>query len=374
MKVLVVSGIWPPDVGGPASHAPEIADGLTARGHSVEVVTTASAPPEVRPYPVRHVSRSLPPGLRHAAVAALVARRSRVSDVVYATSMVGRSSFAARAPLVVKVAGDPAYERSLRRGLYIGTLDEFQDAHVGRRAELLRTWRTVTARRAACLLCPSSFLRAVVLSWGIAPERVSVLPNAAPPVPSLPSREELRRRLGVDGNVLAFAGRITRAKSLETALEALRGLDDVTLLIAGDGEERVRLEGLAGDNVRFLGAMGRDDVLELFAASDAALLSSSWENFPHALVEALAVGAPVIATRVGGVPEIVDNGVNGLLVAPGDPEALVDAIRRFFGDLALRERLRVAAAPSVERFSQEAVLDRLENALERAASKLPFGR
>jgi hypothetical protein len=152
VKVLVVSGIWPPDVGGPASHAPEIADGLTARGHSVEVITTASAPPEVRAYPIRHVSRSLPPVLRHAAVAALVARRSRVADVVYATSMVGRSSFAARAPLVVKVAGDPAYERSLRRGLYTGTLDEFQDARVGRRAELLRTWRTVTARRAACLL------------------------------------------------------------------------------------------------------------------------------------------------------------------------------------------------------------------------------
>jgi glycosyltransferase involved in cell wall biosynthesis len=203
---------------------------------------------------------------------------------------------------------------------------------------------------------------------------VSVLPNAAPPVPSLPPREELRRRLGVDGNVLAFAGRITRAKSLETALDALRRLDDVTLLIAGDGEERARLESVAGENVRFLGAMGRDDVLELFAASDAALLSSSWENFPHALVEALAVGAPVIATRVGGVPEIVDDGVNGLLVPRGDPEALADAIRRFFGDPALRERLRAAAAPSVERFSQEAVLDRLEDALERAASKLPFGR
>jgi glycosyltransferase involved in cell wall biosynthesis len=374
VKVLVVSGIWPPDVGGPASHAPEIADGLTARGHSVEIVTTAASPPEARPYPVRYVSRSLPPGARHAAVAVLVARRSRVADVVYATSMVGRSSFAARAPLVVKVAGDPAYERSLRRGLYTGRLDQFQHARVARRVQVLRAWRTVAARRAACLICPSDFLRGIVLSWGIAPDRVSVLPNAAPPVPTLPSRDELRSRLGVDGNVLAFAGRITRAKSLETALDALARLNDVTLLIAGDGEERGRLERLAGDNVRFLGAIERDRVLELFAASDAALLSSSWENFPHALVEALAVGVPVIATRVGGVPEIVEDGVNGLLVPPGDPEALAETIQLFVGDRELRERLREAAARSVARFSQEAVLDRLEATLERAAAKLPFGQ
>jgi glycosyltransferase involved in cell wall biosynthesis len=372
MRVLIVSGIWPPDVGGPASHAPEIADALSARGHSVEVVTTASGTPEPRLYPVRHVSRSLPVGLRHAAVAPLVARRAHAADVVYATSMVGRSSLAARAPLVVKVAGDPAYERSLRLGLYAGSLDGFQHAPVGRQARILRRWRTVTVRRAACLLCPSEFLRNIVLSWGIPAERVSVLPNAAPPVPALPSRDQLRRRLDVEGNVLAFAGRLTRAKSLETALAAVARVGAVTLLIAGDGEERQRLEGLAGESVRFLGALSRDEVLELFAASDAALLSASWENFPYTRVEALAVGAPVIATRVGGVPEIVDDGVNGLLVEPGDPDALAQAIRRFFGDSALRAQLSAGAAGSVARFSQEAVLDRLEQVLARAVSKLPF--
>lgn len=372
MKILVVSGIWPPDIGGPASHAPEVADELLARGHAVEVVTTASNPPAARPYAVRHVSRSLPAGARHAAVAALVARRSLAADVVYATSMVGRAAFAARAPLVVKVAGDPAYERSLRRGLYTGTLEDFQHALVRPSVQALRAWRTVTARRAACLLCPSDFLRSIVLSWGIAPERVAVLHNAAPSLPELRSREELRRSLGVDGRVLAFAGRITRAKSLETAIDALGRVDGVTLLIAGDGEERERLERSAGENVRFLGTLARESVLELFAAADAALLSSSWENFPHTLVEALAAGAPVIATRVGGVPEIVDDGVNGLLVPPDDPDALARAIRSFFDDPELRDRLRAAAKPSVARFSRDAVFDDLEEKLARAASKLRF--
>ena len=129
-----MSGIWPPDVGGPASHAPEVAAGLTAHGHTVEVVTTASAPPPVQSYRVRYVSRSLPAGARHAAVSALVARAARRADVVYATSMLGRTTVGTtftRTPLVMKIAGDPAYERSLRRGWYSGTLADFQHAQLG---------------------------------------------------------------------------------------------------------------------------------------------------------------------------------------------------------------------------------------------------
>jgi len=108
-------------------------------------------------------------------------------------------------------------------------------------------------------------------------------------------------------------------------------------------------------------------VLELLAAADAAVLSSGWENFPHALIEALAVGTPVIATGAGGVLEIVDDGENGLLVPPDDPEAFAAAIRRFFADEGLRERLRAAARGSVARFAPEPVYARLEELLEEAA-------
>ena len=89
-------------------------------------------------------------------------------------------------------------------------------------------------------------------------------------------------------------------------------------------------------------------MLRLFRAADASLLPSAWENFPHTVVEALAVGCPVIATAVGGVPEVVRDGENGLLVAPGDPAALAAAISRFFGDGELRARLSEAAARSVD--------------------------
>jgi glycosyltransferase involved in cell wall biosynthesis len=109
-------------------------------------------------------------------------------------------------------------------------------------------------------------------------------------------------------------------------------------------------------------------VLELFAAADAAVLSSSWENFPHSVVEALAVGTPVIATAAGGVPEVVRDGENGLLVPVGDAVALADAIRRFLAEPDLQRRLRAGAAPSVERYRPDELLAALEDALVEAAA------
>jgi glycosyltransferase involved in cell wall biosynthesis len=108
-------------------------------------------------------------------------------------------------------------------------------------------------------------------------------------------------------------------------------------------------------------------VLRLFRAADASVLPSAWENFPHTVVEALAVGCPVIATAVGGIPEVVRDGENGLLVPPRDPGALASAIERFFGDAELRGRLAGGAARSVEGSSEEAVFTAIESELEQAA-------
>jgi glycosyltransferase involved in cell wall biosynthesis len=375
VRVLIVSGIWPPDVGGPASHAPDVAQFLRGRGHEVEVVTTADAPPAARAYPVRAVPRHHPVGVRHYRGAALVRRRARAVDVVYTTGMFGRSAFGAtlaRTPYVVKLTADPAFERSRRRGLAGGNVDEFQQRRGGPAIALLRVARDIELRHAAHVFTPSAYLRELALAWGVRPERVSVLPNPAPALPALRPRDELRRAFDLNGATLAFAGRLTAQKSLERALEAVAGAEAVSLVIAGDGPEREPLEQRArelgiADRVSFLGAQPRERIVELFHAADATVLSSSWENFPHTVVEALAVGTPVLAMEAGGVAEVVRDNVNGLLVAPGDTAALGDAVRRYFGDDGLRERLRGAAAASVVEYAPERVFGELEATLQRVA-------
>jgi phosphatidylinositol alpha 1,6-mannosyltransferase len=208
----------------------------------------------------------------------------------------------------------------------------------------------------------------MALGWGVSAERALVIPNPAPELPVLPSRDETRAALGIEGPTLAFAGRIGRQKSLEVGLEAVAQVAGVSLVVAGDGPEKEELERRAPDRTRFLGPLPREEVLRLFRAADATLLSSAWENFPHTVVESLAVGTPVIATNVGGVPEVVNDGENGLLVAPGSATALASAITRFFGERGLRERLAAAAAPSVAGYGREAILSRIEAVLVEAAA------
>ena len=213
-------------------------------------------------------------------------------------------------------------------------------------------------------MTPSAYLRELAIGWGVRADRVTLLPNPTPPVSGLPPHEELRKQFGLTGPTLVFAGRLTAQKSLDLGIEAARRAG-VDLVIAGDGPDREALEALGYG--RFLGALPRQKVLELFRAGDASLLSSSWENFPHTVVEALAVGTPVIATRTGGVAEVLEDGVNGLLVEPGDVEALTAAIDRFFLDPALAGILTDNAVESVADYAPDRVYGRLERILIAAA-------
>jgi glycosyltransferase involved in cell wall biosynthesis len=235
---------------------------------------------------------------------------------------------------------------------------------------LLRASRNRALRRAAHVVVPSAYLRDLALGWGVAPDRLTVVPNPAPPLPPLPDRDAARGALGLDGVTLAAAGRLTRQKALADAFAAVARVDGVSLVVAGDGPERGALERRAAElgldgRVRFVGPLARTEVLTLFRAADAALLSSAWENLPHSVVEALAVGTPVVATAVGGVPEVVRDGENGLLVAPGDVAALADAIRRV-SEPGLRDALAANATASVAGLDERRLLERIVRLIESA--------
>jgi glycosyltransferase involved in cell wall biosynthesis len=312
--------------------------------------------------------------LRHLAVVREIAAAAHDAQLVYATTMVRRAALAAtlaRRPLVVKLVADEAYERALRSGRFAGTLEDFQRLEGGPRVRLVRVTRTTALRRAARVVVPSAYLRDLALGWGLRPERLTVVPNPAPALPTLPTRDQARTAHGMRGFTLVAAGRLTPQKALGDALAALARARAVELIVAGEGPERDALERRArelgvADRVRFLGGRSRDDVLGLFRGADAAILTSAWENLPHSILEALAVGTPVIATAVGGVPEVVRDGENGLLVPSGNVEAIAAAIDRLCANPTLRASLAAAAAPSVADLAEARILRRIVDEIERA--------
>ncbi len=184
--------------------------------------------------------------------------------------------------------------------------------------------------------------------------------------PDAAVRERLRGELGLSAERFAWlaVGRLEEQKDVPNLLAAAEGLSDaaVTLLV-GEGPLRAELEarrdalGLDADRVRFLGP--RSDVADLLRAVDGYVMSSAWEGLPLVLLEAAASGLPIVATRVGGNDEIVEDGVSGRLVPPGDPGALAAAMNDTMAMAAERRAAwgRAGRARIEREFDIERVVD-----------------
>lgn len=175
--------------------------------------------------------------------------------------------------------------------------------------------------------------------------------------------------------LLLFVGRLQPWKGVETAIRALGRLPAARLLIAGDGEDRPRLEGIAAElglqsRVDFLGPLPRSDLPRLYSSVDLLLATShASETFGIGPVEAQACGLPVVATRFGGFPEVVAEGVTGLLTPPRDPVALADAVTALLDDPPRRAAMAQAAPGWAAQFAWPAVADRIEAVYREALAR-----
>ncbi len=194
-----------------------------------------------------------------------------------------------------------------------------------------------------------------------------------PVLPDLGLR--VRLDLPPDSALLLWVGRLQPWKGVETAIRALLELPGASLLIAGDGEDRQRLETLAGEiglsgRVRFLGAVPRAELPRLYASVDLMLATSfASETFGIALVEAQACGLPVVASRWGGFPEVINEGHTGLLFPPQDASALAAAAGALLNDPEHRRIMAEAGPAWASQFAWSAVADRVEQAYRIALAR-----
>jgi glycosyltransferase involved in cell wall biosynthesis len=234
-----------------------------------------------------------------------------------------------------------------------------------------RTRNGLCVRQVDRLLAVSGWVRRrLIESDHVPPGKVTVLLNGVD-LSRFRQEEEgsrpIREHLGLplDRRVVTCVGQLIDFKGINYLVDAadlLRDREDLFFLIVGDGDrrsaldEQVRRLGLE-DRVRLLGK--RDDVHDLLSASDLFVCPSVWdEALGYVILEAMAVNLPVVASRVGGIPEVVRDGENGLLVAPRDPAALASAIAGLADDAGRRERMGQAARRLIEEsFSLERAID-----------------
>ncbi|MFL5738477.1 MAG: glycosyltransferase family 4 protein [Actinomycetota bacterium] len=368
-RLLIVTGIFPPDVGGPATHAKDLFDELTERGHVVRVVTlwdgrTLDARGRVARFP-----RRWSPVRRSVAVTRWIARYAGRFDAIYATGLHTEAVIGGRiagVPVVVKVVGDPVWERGRRRGWTREGFDAFESHRPRHPALRLLAWmRDATLRHAAAITAPNVQLAALIDRWLGGPSGTAVIENGV-------RTDELGRRAAAverGGFRAAFVGRLVAHKQVDRVLEAIARSPGWELDVVGDGPERARLESRAaglgvGERVTFHGDVPHERVARVLAAADALVLASDYEGLPHVVLEALAVGTPVVAPVVGGVGDVVEDGVSGLLLPSSDAGALARALSAWNDDASLGPRLSAGAFAVGTRWTFDRTADEVLSLVE----------
>ena len=367
MDICIITGIFPPDIGGPATYVSRLADSLQQQNFSVRVLTLGDDAAAF-PFPVKRVSRALPLPLRLFLLFWTFLRHGWSSDVWYINGLEFPAVLAGkllRKRMVMKVVGDYAWERAMNAHLTQDSIDEFQKKTQARKVEVHKALRAWCAKQVERIVTPSNYLKSLVCGWGIPEERVHVIYNAVEELPGrLRTRSEVRKQLGVseDETLLITVGRLVKWKGIEQLLLIVSELEpSVKLLIVGSGPEKNKLTELVetlnlASRIRFLGKAPRKEVLEFVQSADLFLLNTAYEGFSHVLLEAMMVGTPVITTDVCGNPELVHHQENGLLITPGDSEELKQQILRMLDDTHLQKQCRENGALVIRQYPWEQLL------------------
>ena len=375
MKILIATGIYPPDIGGPATYSKLLKEELPGQGIEVTVVTFG----KLKKYPWV---------LRQPVYFIKVLLAARNADIIYAQDVLnsGISALIAgklwKKKFLLKIVGDYAWEQGVGRFGVKEILDDFlenlpaQAGKYGFKVELFRKLERRVANNAEKVIVPSNYLKKVVLKWGVDPQKIIVIYNAfdAPQGTSASiSKEDAKKQIGLEGKIIVSAGRLVPWKGFDALIEIMPELskkfDDalderagLKLIIIGEVPERNRLESVRNrawlvEKVIFTGALSRDAVLDYLRAADVFALNTSYEGLSHQILEAMALGVPVVTTDVGGNPELVIDGITGFLVEFNDKFAFAEKIDKILSDKSFATAMSENAKKKAEEFSKERMIN-----------------
>lgn len=375
MKILIITGIFPPDIGGPATYVPQIASALLASSHQVTVITLSDYldhQDDVYKFKIVRLPRKINKIKRFALIINNIIALSQDADLLFVNGLALEAAIAnkfLKKTMIQKIVGDIAWERSSNKGWVTDTFDEFQAKRYNLALETLKKLRSWSSQQANQIIVPSQYLAKIVENWGILPEKITVIYNALEIPEKLPN---VIIPLTTKIKVITVA-RLVPWKHIERIIEVVSQLENVGLVIVGDGERRSPLENLAhqlgiNNKVYFAGQKNQAETLALMASCDIFVLNSSYEGLPHVVLEAISMGLPVIATDVGGTPEVIENRINGWLISHMDNEQLFQALLEVIEYLKNKPKNYKKNSQLPNQFRLNFMLDQTINLMEKINS------
>lgn len=377
--VVIATGIYPPDIGGPATYSRQIALALAYYGHKVTVLTYGPKREDEAGVSVKSVGSFWPKGMRHILYLCKLVPLARKADIIYAQNSVSVgvpvyfASKLLRKPYAVKIVGDYAWEISQQKKTPRSSIEDFQHARKKGWIKLLDGWQRRVAKNASIIIVPSRFLASIAEGWGADKIRIKVINNGVTVNESALSKENAKARIGVSGNIILSIGRLVPWKGFRMLIKLMPELLKLNpffrLVIIGDGPEMEPLErirqnlGLA-NKVFLAGKKNREELSVYYNAADMFVLNTGYEGFSHQIIEAMAAGVPVITTNVCGNPEIVVHGMNGFLVDYNDEQGLKEAIQLVADHDEMKEKFKMGGLLTADGFSEKRMINETLKALQ----------
>ena len=368
MKVLIATGLYPPEIGGPATYAKMLENELPSR-HIAGVVVPFGW--------LRHY----PKFFRHSVYAWKLWKESKNVDIFYALDPVS-VGFATQLiaklrskPFMIRLGGDYAWEQGRIRFGVDDTLDNYLRSENNQPlvVRIMASVQSYVTRQAVSVVSPSEYLKTVITKWGVNEDKIKVIYSSLFPLVVNGNRDEIRRQLEYTNPTIVTAGRLVPWKGFLNVIKAIEILKDkfpeISLIIVGDGEERKKLESYINKNnlqgnIRLTGRVSKNALGATIKGADVFILNTAYEGLSHQLLEVMDLGVPIVTTNVCGNPELITNGIEGLLIKFDDTDAIVEAVTKLLNNQDISQRLVQSARVRVKDFEKERAIDRIVELLQ----------
>ena len=338
MDILITVGIFPPDIGGPASFVPKIAKYLINKGHNVKIICLSDK--EHLTYKddinVIRINRSSPIIFRWLKTIVKIYSNSKKSDLIFVNGLGTETTIAnlfIRKKVIRKIVGDPVWERVYNKNLIDESFDDFQENNHGLSISLQKMIRNWSINKSNLIITPSQHLKNFIDKIGF-DKNIFVINNGI--------NIEQHNKVVLENNIiqLLVVSRLVSQKNIDSIIKAVKVMENenIILNIVGDGSEINNLKLLVkkyelDKKINFIGKIENTKLNEYLKNADIFIQASNYEGLPHSILEAMNFEIPILSTDVGGCSVLLNKGERGYIIPmPVSEVEISEGIRKIINN------------------------------------------